>query len=144
MSAGGLLLSLFVSFACTHRSPSCLFSSFSQRYQHKLKHHSQHSTLSNEREDLLTNIGFIWDSHAASWQEQFQTLQDFFATHGHCNVPTHYLGSTALNVWCKHQRKQHKLFKSGRNCTLTQTRVDCLNSIKFNWSPRQPQTQVVA
>ncbi|KAG7340188.1 helicase domain protein [Nitzschia inconspicua] len=108
-----------------------------QRYQYKLKQNGQHSTLSIEREELLSSAGFIWDSHAASWQEQFQMLEHFFVAHGHCNVPTRYQGSTALNVWCKHQRKQYKLFQSGLCCTLTQKRVDCLNSIGFNWCPRK-------
>jgi Helicase associated domain len=113
------------------------FALSSQRYQYKLKHSQHHSTLSNEREELLSSIGFIWDSHAASWQEQFQLLEMFFASHGHCNVPMRFNGSSALNVWCKHQRKQYKLFNKGASCTLTTKRVNCLDSIGFNWSPRK-------
>jgi len=107
-----------------------------QRYQYKLKASGHHSTLSDEREAILTNCGFIWDSHAASWQEQFQLLEEFYMANGHCNVPTKFCGSTTLNVWCKHQRKQYKLYKAGINCTLTDDRHRCLESIGFNWNPR--------
>ena len=76
-----------------------------QRYQHKLKHSGHHSTLSDEREAILNQAGFIYDSHRAAWQEQFQLLEQFSMTFGHCNVPTRYKGSAALNVWCKVRRK---------------------------------------
>jgi hypothetical protein len=107
-----------------------------QRYQHKLKSLGHHCTLSDEREQILTNAGFIWDSHAASWQEQFQLLEQFALQRGHCNVPTKFQGSATLNVWCKQQRKQHKLFLSGQPSTLTEERYRCLDSISFNWNPR--------
>jgi hypothetical protein len=107
-----------------------------QRYQHKLKSLGQHCTLSDDRERILADAGFIWDSHAASWQEQFQLLEQFAARNGHCNVPTRFEGSTTLNVWCKQQRKQYKLLCCGRPSSMTEERRECLESIGFNWSPR--------
>jgi hypothetical protein len=107
-----------------------------QRYQYKLKSMGHHSTLSDERQQILTSVGFIWDSHAASWQEQFQLLEEFYLGNGHCNVPSHFNGSGSLNVWCKHQRKQYRLYKAGIVSTLTEERYQCLDSIGFNWNPR--------
>jgi hypothetical protein len=106
-----------------------------QRYQYKLKHSGHHSTLSDEREDLLSSVGFIWDSHAACWQEHFQSLEAFFMTHGHCNVPSDHPDSS-LSIWSKHQRRQLKRFKAGLNSTMTEERFQCLESLGFDWNPR--------
>ena len=48
----------------------------------------RHSTLSDERETLLRNIGFCWNSHHAAWMEHFQALLKYRESHGHCNVPS--------------------------------------------------------
>ncbi|KAG7339306.1 helicase domain protein [Nitzschia inconspicua] len=107
-----------------------------QRYQYKLKHEGKHSTLSDEREELLSQEGFIWGSHAACWQEHFQSLESFFTTHGHCFVPTDYKRDPSLAVWCKHQRRQLKLFREGKTGTMTEERYRCLQSIGFDGNPR--------
>ncbi|KAG7373082.1 helicase domain protein [Nitzschia inconspicua] len=107
-----------------------------QRYQYKLKQEGKHSTLSDEREELLSQVGFIWGSHAACWQEHFQSLESFFKVHGHCFVPTDYKRDPSLAVWCKHQRRQMKLFREGRTGTMTEKRYRCLQSIGFDGNPR--------
>jgi hypothetical protein len=94
-----------------------------------------HSTLSDEREDILTNVGFIWDSHRAAWLERFGTLEAFKQSHGHCKVPSNY-HDTSLAVWCKHQRRQYKRYRKGLNSTLTEERFLCLDSLGFDWNPR--------
>merc|ERR1712224_1094740 len=48
-----------------------------QRNQRKRKERGLHSTLSDERQEMLTNAGFIWDSHRAQWQERYQSLEMF-------------------------------------------------------------------
>jgi len=58
-----------------------------QRQQQKRKDRGLHSTLSDERQELLASIaGFCWDSHQALWKEQFQSLEVFYFNHGHCIV----------------------------------------------------------
>jgi hypothetical protein len=106
----------------------------SQRYQYKLKQEGKHSTLSDEREARLLQVGFIWGSHAACWNDHFQSLQSFAVTHGHCHVPTHYKRDPTLAVWCKHQRQQLKRYQRGQTSTMTEERYRCLQSIRF-WHP---------
>lgn len=106
-----------------------------QRHQRKRKERGLHSTLSDERQELLTNAGFIWDSHRAQWQERYQSLEVFQMTHGHSDVPSNFHDSSLSN-WVKNQRKQYKLFRSGSMTAMDQERVDLLNSIGFNWNPR--------
>ena len=50
----------------------------------------QHHTLSDEREKLLAEVGFVWDAHNALWQERYQDMVAFHAIHGHCVVPYNY------------------------------------------------------
>merc|ERR1719420_1828947 len=64
-----------------------------QRNQRKRKERGLHSTLSDERQEMLTNAGFIWDSHRAQWQERYQSLEVFQMAHGHCNVPSNFYDS---------------------------------------------------
>lgn len=107
-----------------------------QRYQYKLKMDGKHSTLSDKREEMLSKAGFIWGSHAACWQEHFQSLEAFYLAHGHCCVPMDYKEDPSLAVWMKHQRRNYKLYMAGKPSTMTKERLRCLQSINFEWSPR--------
>ncbi len=84
---------------------------------------------------MLTNSGFIWDSHRAQWHERYQLLEVFHFANGHCNVPSNYHDSSLSN-WVKNQRKQFKLLESGLLTAMDQERIDLLNSLGFNWNPR--------
>jgi len=106
-----------------------------QRHQRKRKEKGLHSTLSIERQDMLTNAGFIWDSHRAQWQERYQSLEVFHMTNGHCNVPSNFHDSSLSN-WVKNQRKQFKLIKSGLTTAMDEERTELLNSLGFDWNPR--------
>ncbi len=106
-----------------------------QRHQRKRKEKGLHSTLSDEREEMLTNSGFIWDSHRAQWHERYQLLEAFHFANGHCNVPSNFHVSS-LSTWVKNQRKQFKLLESGLSTVMDQERIDLLNSLGFNWNPR--------
>lgn len=94
-----------------------------------------HSTLSNEREDILTSVGFIWDSHRAAWLERLQALEMFRLREGHCNVPSQFQDAS-LAVWCKHQRRQYKRYQKGLNSTMTEERFMSLDNLGFDWNPR--------
>jgi hypothetical protein len=110
---------------------NAIFLSHSQRYQYKLKQGGKHSTLSDEREARLFQVGFIWGSHAACWQEHFQSMESFVMEHGHCHVPSHYKRDPTLAVWCKHQRQQLKRFQRGQTSYMTEERYKYLQSIQF-------------
>lgn len=129
------ILLLFISQRCDSLMHRFHHLHCSQRYQYKLKHSQQHSTLSHDREQLLSDVGFIWDSHAACWQEHFQSLKAFFRRHGNCNVPIDSK-EASLNFWCKHQRRQYKRFRAGLSSTMTEERFQKLESLRFDWNPR--------
>ena len=107
-----------------------------QRHQHKLKKGGHHSSLTDEREELLESLGFVWDSHAFTWDERFAELCEFAALNGHCMVPTKFSENQPLAVWVKCQRRQFKLYCTGRKSNITSDRIKMLASIGFIFNPR--------
>lgn len=68
-----------------------------QRYQYRMKMTpGKHSTLTDERQYALEQLGFVWDSHAAAWEERWNQLHEFRQVHGHSRVPKNYPENTAL------------------------------------------------
>ncbi|KAG7373006.1 helicase domain protein [Nitzschia inconspicua] len=106
-----------------------------QRHQYKRKQMGHHSTLTDEREEKLLAVGFIFDSHRAVWHTRFETLKAFYMANGHCGIPSKFEDGS-LNVWIKHQRRQYLLFISGEKSIMTEERIAALNSIGFDWNPR--------
>uniref|UniRef100_A0A7R9WQU9 Helicase-associated domain-containing protein n=1 Tax=Craspedostauros australis TaxID=1486917 RepID=A0A7R9WQU9_9STRA len=78
-----------------------------QRYQYKRKLDSKHSTMTDERQEKLEQLGFVWDSHVESWERRFNDLLEFKKKYGHTNVPVVYKANPQLGVWVKGQRKQY-------------------------------------
>jgi hypothetical protein len=106
-----------------------------QRYQHKLKQTNRHSTLTDERQTALENMGFVWKSHKAAWIERFESLKQFRAQHGHCSVPSN-CADRSLAIWVKCQRRQYKLYYQGAHSTMTDERFAQLDRLGFSWNPR--------
>ena len=111
-----------------------------QRYQYKLKKEGKHSTMTPEREKLLGNLGFVWDSHANFWEDRLIELKSFRERHGHCNVPTKYPEDPRLAIWAKDQRRQFKLFcmeGSRKRSNMTLERISRLSKLGFVFNPRE-------
>jgi hypothetical protein len=106
-----------------------------QRYQYRLKQTGRHSTLTDARQVELEDVGFVWDSHQASWDERFESLKEFQNFNGHCSVSSQYEDKT-LAVWIKCQRRNWKLLKNGKKSALNGARICRLDSIGFEWNPR--------
>lgn len=72
-----------------------------QRYQYKLKHLGQHSTMSEDRIGALEQLGFVWNSHDQVWEERLRDLKAYKSIHGDCNVPSKYSPNPQLAIWVK-------------------------------------------
>lgn len=107
-----------------------------QRHQRRLRTEGKHSNLSEEREKLLHDLGFIWDSRAANWEERLNELQEFKDIHGHCKVTNkHGKSCRPLSVWLKRQRHAVREFLKGKPDTgMTDDRLSRLVDlgVKFN------------
>jgi hypothetical protein len=108
-----------------------------QRRQYKLMiEGNAASTMTQERAEILTKEGFIWDSHEVVWMERYNQLVSFMSIHGHCRVPMQSSEFPQLFSWIKCQRRQYKLFKEGKPSSLSHERMRLLNSIGFTWEVR--------
>ena len=111
-----------------------------QRYQYKLYHTAGKrslSTMSQERIDMLEDLGFVWDSHSALWEERYKELLEFHMAFGHTNVPSNFAPNPKLAVWVKCQRRQYKLWKAGESSNMSPQRVERLNKVEFVWEVRR-------
>ena len=62
-----------------------------------------------ERKQRLDDIGFVWDSLNAAWEEHFEKLIQFKNAEGNCKVPEHYqVEGLNLGYWVSTQRKGKK------------------------------------
>jgi hypothetical protein len=107
-----------------------------QRHEHKRKRLGRHSTLTEGREVALNKLDVVWDSHGAMWNEKFGELLAFKATRGHCNVPTECPKNPQLSRWVKCQRRQCKLYHTGKKSNISAARMSQLDEIGFVWNPR--------
>jgi Helicase associated domain len=93
--------------------------------------------LTAEREAALQELHFVWDSHAAAWQERWQELAEFVSCHGHANVPKQYPDNPKLAIWVKCQRRQYKLLLQGQKSNLSLARYQKLQQLGFVFCPRR-------
>lgn len=108
-----------------------------QRRQYKLMQEGDPtSTMTQERAEILTREGFVWDSHEVVWFERYNQLVTFMGTFGHCRVPIQSRQFPQLSSWIKCQRRQYKLFRDGKPSSMTQERMRLLESIGFTWEVR--------
>lgn len=118
------------------RNPSLAHWVKRQRYQCRIKREGKHSTMTDERQAALENLGFVWDSHAAAWEERWNELNEFKSRHGHTNVPKKYPENPQLAVWVKCQRRQFKLYSDRQSSNITPERIQRLASLGFVFNPR--------
>ena len=72
-----------------------------QRYQFKLRSEGKVSTLTDERVAMLDELGFVWNSHTATWEERLAELEQYRKENGDCNVPSQYPINQKLATWVK-------------------------------------------
>lgn len=88
-----------------------------QRHQYKLRQEGKHSNLTQEREDLLNGLTFVWDSRACHWEDRFGELQAFHKEFGHVRVTQTNKAYRPLAIWLKRQRHQSRLYLEGDTST---------------------------
>lgn len=113
-----------------------------QRYQFKLMQSGRQSTMTLERIQKLEAIGFAWDAHAAAWEERFNELAKYKQKHGHCCVPAGYTHNIQLATWVKEQRRQFKLFNSGKDSKMSISHIELLSQLGFAWDLRSSSTSI--
>jgi hypothetical protein len=107
-----------------------------QRYQHKLRNQGQKTTITESRVNDLEDLGFVWDSHSAAWEERVRELQDFRTLNGNTNVTGKYPENPQLSTWVKCQRRQYKLYLDGKPSNISASRINDFEQLGFEWTVR--------
>jgi len=69
-----------------------------------------------------------------TWEQRLEELKTYKAQHGDCNVPTLSKSNPSLGHWVHDQRKQYRLYESGKPTSMTSVRVVKLEAIGFKWA----------
>mmetsp|Transcript_24358 Transcript_24358/g.35404 ORF Transcript_24358/g.35404 Transcript_24358/m.35404 type:complete len:311 (+) Transcript_24358:265-1197(+) len=103
-----------------------------QRFEYCRKELGEYSTMTEEREKQLNEIGFQWKvedlarNHDSKWCTYFDQLMEVEES-----SKTH----KKLQKWCKSQRKQYRrLVKTGKSKKLNRYQVLALQKIGFKWT----------
>jgi hypothetical protein len=83
--------------------------------------------LSEERTNLLKELGFVFDLQDAAWWQYFDRLCAFAKEHGNANAPTQNKEDPSLGAWVARQRRH---YLAGE---LLPERVDALEKIGFSF-----------
>jgi hypothetical protein len=107
-----------------------------QRRQYKLLKDGAKSTMTPERIQLLEDLGFVWDSHEATFQERLEELSEYRQTHGTAVIDGSDAQNKQLYTWVKGMRRQYKLYWQGKNSSMTPERIEQLEKAGFEWEVR--------
>ncbi len=83
--------------------------------------------LAKSRIEKLESLGFNWHSKNDRWHKNFNRLAEFKKRTGHFNILKENLQDMQFDSWIRTQRTSY------RKGTLTQERIDALESIGFPW-----------
>ena len=69
------------------------------------------------------------------WREHFDELVEYMEQEGHTIVPKHYINEDGvrLGIWVSYQRIEYHRALQGQPSSMTQERIDLLNSLDFAW-----------
>jgi superfamily II DNA or RNA helicase len=86
--------------------------------------------LSPDYRQRLDDLGFVWDSREADWDEGYRRLVIYVKRTGHCRVPQNYIeNGFPLGQWVNNQR--------AKKDKLSRERRQKLDELGFIWDSRQ-------
>ena len=70
-----------------------------QRRQYKLFQDGNMSTMTEDRLEMLEDMGFVWDRHESTWNQRMEELRIYRAQYGNYLVPRGYKQNYQLSIW---------------------------------------------
>jgi len=74
-----------------------------------------------------------------AWFDRFEELKTYLEEIGDCLVPQKYPPNPSLGTWVNKQRMEYKLLMDKNKSSMTDERLDALQSIGFTWAKRKGQ-----
>lgn len=107
-----------------------------QRRQYKFYQEDQRPPMTQERIELLENLGFVWatrDPRHVPWDTRLEQLKKYKEIHGDCLVKIGHPKNPKLSNWVSTQRQEYKLLLKGKPSRMTPGKIQKLNEINFVW-----------
>ena len=95
--------------------------------------------MSDRRQQMLEDIGFVWDPNTDVWEIRRQELEEYKRKHGDLNVPSRFAENPQLASWVKRQRRMYKEMQEGRPSKLPRDRLVKLSNMGFLWKVRKSE-----
>lgn len=94
--------------------------------------------MTRERMDKLDSINFSsYDPSTSTSEPRFESrieeLKVYKLKHGNLNVPKRCLFNKSLGRWVTRIRAQYRLYQEGKPCGLTESRIQQLEALGFEW-----------
>lgn len=105
--------------------------------QYTLKSRGNKSNLTDERQQKLNSLGFVWNASSTSWDTHYHALVEYKKRYGNCNVPRPYADNPKLSNWVYNHRSEYSRKRRGLKNNLTEEREEKLNSLGFAWVLKQ-------
>jgi len=93
------------------------------------------SSMTEDKIRLLKKIGFKWDGSHRPWEKSYEFLVKFTKEYGHAQVPAKFRKNPNLANWVLEQRKHYKQFLKEEPSSMTESRIELLNKVGFEWDP---------
>jgi len=103
-----------------------------QRHQYRLRQRGAPCTLTEEREQLLNQLGMVWNIRDYQWEENYEELLEYYYMNDHVNVPGRYPGG--LGRWVYKQRRDFAARQRGEVTRLTTERMVRLSILGMIWN----------
>lgn len=98
-------------------------------------------TLSEDRFEQLTAMGFIWDARDYRWKIMYNELLAYYAEYPTTKVKKEH--NPKLYGWCVYQREmQNLVVDEDGNSALDEERFKLLDDIGFDWYKRERSKKV--
>jgi hypothetical protein len=104
-----------------------------QRNQYRLHREGKKSRMTFSYIQELESLGFEWGVCITDWKYRLSELADYRKIHGHCNFPWSISENSKLENWVGKQRKQYRKHLAGKKSSMTNLRIQELESLGFEW-----------
>ena len=90
-----------------------------------------------EREQMLVNLGMIWDTNDYLWQRNYEAAKAYYREHGDLEVPKGYVkDGVKLDNWLHDLRKKYR-GAPGRRGTITDEQIAQMDAIGMRWESKK-------
>jgi len=94
--------------------------------------------LTEERVQLLNDIGMIWGKIDFYWERNYEAAVAYYREHGNLDVPASYVNADGIKLgsWIHRMRKERRKYKENHSekTTLTEEQIRRLDDIGMVWT----------